>query len=410
MTDTVRTALQMGYRPVPMRTINQRLVPFHYQHSGGTYGYDDLDLYKICRTFALVLLDCVLIDVDAHKDGADLASIKRDLAALFDMSVSDLDDHILQDQISRQSIHYLMRLPEDVDFTSINQHNHGRLINYVDFKVGRQLVYIRDAKRQHWRHIDDLHRIDSATVYKIFGRRVAVIDDPDVAEFAALVRRESRSRDDVISMIPKCDPDCDYDTWIRIGMAVASWDSSDEGLRVWDDWSAGGESYQVGECAIKWRSFGSVGGVTLGTLVHLSNAATQNDMITETQRICNNILTSDYNQLRKLVIRQLAESDVKQLNDFAKKYSNIVVLTIQVATSPTAWHDVGRTRRIRYELLQEEDKVSISSIGRVFGQDHTTVLHSLNNKQNKSRYWGSEYSIWKEYENLKTELLPITTS
>ena len=298
MTDTVKTALELGYRPVPMRTINQRLVPFHYQHSGGTYGYDDLDLYRVCRTFALVLLDCVLIDVDGHKDGADLASIKRDLAALFDMSISDLDDHILQDQISRQSIHYLMRLPEDVDFTTINQHNHSRLINYVDFKTGRQLVYIKDVKRQHWRHIDDLHRIDSTTVYKIFGRRVAVIDDPDVSEFAALVRRESRSRDDVISMITKCDPNCDYDTWIRIGMAVASWDSSDEGLKVWDDWSAGGESYQIGECAIKWRSFGSVGGVTLGTLVHLSNAATQSDMITETQRICNNILTSDYNQLR----------------------------------------------------------------------------------------------------------------
>jgi len=46
----------------------------------------------------------------------------------------------------------------------------------------------------------------------------------------------------------------------------------------------------------------------------------------------------------------------------------------------------------------------------VFGQDHTTVLHSLNNKQNKSRYWGSEYPIWEEYSKLKEELLPITTS
>ena len=72
--------------------------------------------------------------------------------------------------------------------------------------------------------------------------------------------------------------------------------------------------------------------------------------------------------------------------------------------------DVVRTRSILYNLLHEEYNVSISSIGRVFGQDHTTVLHSLNNKQNKSRYWGAEYSIWEEYENLKTELLPITTS
>ena len=72
--------------------------------------------------------------------------------------------------------------------------------------------------------------------------------------------------------------------------------------------------------------------------------------------------------------------------------------------------DIVRTRSILYNLLHEEYNVSISSIGRVFGQDHTTVLHSLNNKQNKSRYWGSEYSIWEEYSNLKAELLPITTS
>ena len=71
--------------------------------------------------------------------------------------------------------------------------------------------------------------------------------------------------------------------------------------------------------------------------------------------------------------------------------------------------DIVRTRSILYNLLHEEYHVSISSIGRVFGQDHTTVLHSLNNKQNKSRYWGIECSIWQEYAELKSELLPITT-
>ena len=71
--------------------------------------------------------------------------------------------------------------------------------------------------------------------------------------------------------------------------------------------------------------------------------------------------------------------------------------------------DIVRTRSILYNILHEEYHVSISSIGRVFGQDHTTVLHSLNNKQNKSRYWGIECSIWQEYAELKSELLPITT-
>ena len=66
--------------------------------------------------------------------------------------------------------------------------------------------------------------------------------------------------------------------------------------------------------------------------------------------------------------------------------------------------EVVRARSILYNLLHEYCDISISSISRYFGQDHTTVLHSLNNKQNRTRYWGEEQTIWEEYENLK-ELL-----
>ena len=66
--------------------------------------------------------------------------------------------------------------------------------------------------------------------------------------------------------------------------------------------------------------------------------------------------------------------------------------------------EIVRTRSILHNLLHEHYDISISSISRVFNQDHTTILYSLNNKQKKVRYWGNEQTIWKEYQEIK-ELL-----
>ena len=63
--------------------------------------------------------------------------------------------------------------------------------------------------------------------------------------------------------------------------------------------------------------------------------------------------------------------------------------------------DIVRTRSILYNLLHEKYNVSLSSMSRIFNQDHTTILHSLNNKQDKKRYWGPDNTIWEEFEELK---------
>src|SRR6056300_909534 len=63
--------------------------------------------------------------------------------------------------------------------------------------------------------------------------------------------------------------------------------------------------------------------------------------------------------------------------------------------------DVVRARSIVYNLLHEEYNVSISSMSRVFNQDHTTVLHSLKTKQENKRYWNRSNTICQDYEELK---------
>lgn len=63
-------------------------------------------------------------------------------------------------------------------------------------------------------------------------------------------------------------PDCDYDEWIKVGMALkregADWS-------VWDDWSRGGTKYKQGECERKWRTFRR-DEVTGGTLFHIATS------------------------------------------------------------------------------------------------------------------------------------------
>lgn len=67
--------------------------------------------------------------------------------------------------------------------------------------------------------------------------------------------------DEVREKICLVDPNLGYNDWIKVGMAIHSFDSSSEGLELWDSWSSGGDTYKSGECERKWKSFsGNPGG------------------------------------------------------------------------------------------------------------------------------------------------------
>jgi chromosomal replication initiation ATPase DnaA len=48
--------------------------------------------------------------------------------------------------------------------------------------------------------------------------------------------------------------------------------------------------------------------------------------------------------------------------------------------------------------------MSLTTIGKIFGNDHTTVLHSIKMKNNKQRFWSPEQTLWKEFEELKATI------
>jgi|10_taG_2_1085330.scaffolds.fasta_scaffold184573_1 chromosomal replication initiation ATPase DnaA len=66
--------------------------------------------------------------------------------------------------------------------------------------------------------------------------------------------------------------------------------------------------------------------------------------------------------------------------------------------------DICRARNILYNLFYEKFNMSLSAIGRIFGNDHTTVLHGINMKRDKQRFWSPEQTLWKEFEELKATI------
>ena len=73
----------------------------------------------------------------------------------------------------------------------------------------------------------------------------------------------------IADMLSHIDPDCDYETWVRVGMAIHD-TTNGAGFELFDAWSSAGEKYtDPNDMDKKWHSFGKSGNpVTLGTLIH----------------------------------------------------------------------------------------------------------------------------------------------
>lgn len=92
---------------------------------------------------------------------------------------------------------------------------------------------------------------------------------PDPAPLLRLPETDTTRARDFLARIPSADAD-DYDTWVRVGMALHSV-GDDALLQDWISWSASSGKFEPGVCEAKWRTFqAAAGGVSLGTLAHMA--------------------------------------------------------------------------------------------------------------------------------------------
>lgn len=76
------------------------------------------------------------------------------------------------------------------------------------------------------------------------------------------------SEEKITEALNKINPDCPYDDWVHIGMALKDY-YGDSGFDYWNSWSSRGSSYLEREMISKWNSFkGS--GRTIGTIFHIA--------------------------------------------------------------------------------------------------------------------------------------------
>lgn len=74
----------------------------------------------------------------------------------------------------------------------------------------------------------------------------------------------------------RLDPDCSYDDWVRVGMALHAKDPGTCGLNAWDSWSSRGDKYPGrAKLEAKWTSFGRSkrAGISYGTLLAMAGVS-----------------------------------------------------------------------------------------------------------------------------------------
>jgi chromosomal replication initiation ATPase DnaA len=69
------------------------------------------------------------------------------------------------------------------------------------------------------------------------------------------------------------------------------------------------------------------------------------------------------------------------------------------------YQSLVKARSIIINLMIELHKVSLSQLGRMFGMDHSTIIHHRAMKFNRDRFWSSEKTIHEEFKILKKQLM-----
>lgn len=98
--------------------------------------------------------------------------------------------------------------------------------------------------------------------------------DPHRGRQAKPKQMDERPR--IESALAVLDPDCDRDTWVRIGQAIQD-ELGEDGFSLWDEWSRTGSNYREASALETWRSFGQGRGITIGTLFKLTRDAGWSD-------------------------------------------------------------------------------------------------------------------------------------
>ena len=103
---------------------------------------------------------------------------------------------------------------------------------------------------------------------------------------------------------------------------------------------------------------------------------------------------------RKIVGYQFKKPKKTEIDSVINKVCIMYEISKKELFTKTRTRDIVRARNIIHNILNEKYKMSLTEIGRIFKQDHTTVLNSIQMKQRREHYWYDNQTISQEFEEL----------
>lgn len=94
----------------------------------------------------------------------------------------------------------------------------------------------------------------------------------DLEDFSDQIGYGQFTTDEIKKVLSRIDNNIENNEWVKVGQALQHWDPI-EGLKLWEQWSIGGETYKAGETAKRWKSFNIDHGITIGTLFHFAGVS-----------------------------------------------------------------------------------------------------------------------------------------
>lgn len=167
----------------------------------------------------------------------------------------------------------------------------------------------------------------------------------------------------VQDLLDKLDPSMEYDSWMKVGMALHHWDK-DLGIRLWEEWSKRGINYEEGATYIKWQSFSArVEGkaVTLGSISHMAMRVEYRERQKTVLNFLERIRVSSEEQLEFEVSKAISKEEVDKfgLERLVKAYQT------RMAELTGVKMGIGSIRNL---LTNKRPRADIEVLGRI-GQD-----------------------------------------
>lgn len=259
MLDKIKSALGNGFSAIPWLQIDGENKPRKFKHPT-SYPLDHSAWNNYQHAlFSIRLDDCVLIDVDGNKKGANTQQLIDQVCEMLNIDEFDLELAEFQTNDKGDSLHYLFKSPANINRQAYQQSNDGRLISNVDFKTGNQLIHIKQGKTVNWCNIDDLPELTDQQFETLFSKTSS--DDADDSGLMALVNAEpdeNLSDDDVLHTLNNIDPTVlGHDEWLRVGLGIShQYQNSEKGKDLFKEFSKRtGDSYDENEIDSRWPSF-----------------------------------------------------------------------------------------------------------------------------------------------------------